>query len=85
MRRKNKEKSSVFDSFPLQVITFKPRFVPAHMLGELSNLWHLSRVPCDTRYDRLLWTSREFNKAHPELTSLAVYKDLDAMLKFGGY
>ena len=68
-----------------QVITFKPRFVPEHMLAELSNLWHLSRVPYNKRYDRLLWTSSEFAKAHPELTSTAVYKDLDAMLEFGGW
>ncbi len=68
-----------------RVITFKPRFVPEDLLPELSNLWHLSRVPVNTRYERLLWTSREFSKAHPELTSTAVYKDLDAMLEFGGW
>ena len=67
------------------LITFEPRFVPEHMLAELSNLWHLSKVPHNKRYDRLLWTSREFSKAHPELTSTAVYKDLDAMLEFGGW
>jgi hypothetical protein len=67
-----------------RVIEFKPRWVPEHMLAELSNLWHLSRVPKHGRYDRLLWTSSEFAKAHPELTSTAVYKDLDAMLEFGG-
>lgn len=67
------------------VITFKPRFVPEDLLGELSNLWHLSRVPCNTRYERLLWASREFSKAHPEVSSTAAYKDLDCMLEFGGH
>lgn len=70
-----------------RVITFKPRFVPDHLLAELSNLWHLSRVPHHGRYDRMLWTSSEFHKAHAELgiSSTAVYKDLDAMISFGGW
>ena len=70
--------------FPLKVQTFKPRFVPERLLPELSNLWHLSRVPKNARYERMLWTAGEFSKAHPELSSTAVYKDLDAMLSFGG-
>jgi len=68
----------------LKVEYFRPRFVPEHMLAELSNLWHLSHVPKDSRYERMLWTADEFHKLHPELTSTAVYKDLDAMLSFGG-
>lgn len=67
-----------------RVITFKPRFVPEHLLGELSNLWHLSRVPKNTRYERMLWASSEFSKAHPEVSATGAYKDLDAMLEFGG-
>jgi hypothetical protein len=65
-------------------ITFEPRFVPEHLLVELSNLWHLSQVPCNSGYERMLWASREFSKHHPEISSTAAYKDLDCMLEFGG-
>lgn len=58
---------------------YSPRFVPRNLVVELMNLWHLSKVHSYKRYDRLLWTSREFSKAHPELTSTAIYKDLDCM------
>ena len=68
----------------MKVITFEPRFVSEHLLAELSNLWHLSRVPCHSRYDRMIWTSKEFSKAHPEVSSGGAYKDLDCMLEFGG-
>lgn len=63
---------------------FKPRFVPERLLPELSNLWHTSRVHSSSRYERMLYTSKWFAKDHPELTPTAVYKDLDAMLQFGG-
>lgn len=74
----------------MKIIEFEPRFVPKRLLVELSNLWHLSRTACAgkdySRYNRMLWTSREFVKAHPELnlSSTGAYKDLDAMLSFGG-
>lgn len=64
----------------MKILTFKSRFVPEHLLPELSNLWHLSRVPHHSRYDRMSWTSREFSKAHPEISATAAYKDLDGML-----
>jgi hypothetical protein len=67
------------------VITFKPRFVPERLLGDLSNLWHLSRVPKNTRYERMCWVADEFHKAHPEISTNAAYKDLDGMLSFGGH
>jgi hypothetical protein len=75
--------------FPMKILVFEPRFVPERLLVELSNLWHLSRVPTSTtgghRYDRLVWTAAEFVKEHPELnlSTTAVYKDLDAMTTFG--
>ena len=56
------------------------RFIKHEHYGELMNLWHLSRVPLSgeaTRYKRLLWTSGEFHKLHPEYTSGGIYKDLD--------
>lgn len=57
-------------------------------IAELINLWHLSRVPVsgkylsrgEERYKRLLWTSGEFSKAHPERTSLWAYKVLERQL-----
>jgi hypothetical protein len=67
-----------------KVIRFEPRFVPERLLGELSELWHLSRVPFNSRYERMLWASREFSKHHPEISATAAYKDLDCMLAFGG-
>lgn len=68
----------------IKVEHFKPRFVPESLLAELSNLWHISRVHSNSRYERMLYTSKWFVKDHPELTSTAVYKDLDTMLSFGG-
>lgn len=67
------------------VVEFAPRFVPEHLLGELSMLWHLSRVPHQSnRYQRLLWASGEFHKLYPAVTPTAAYKDLETMLEFGG-
>lgn len=71
----------------LPVLTFRPRFVPEAGVAELSNLWHLSRMACAgdaTRYKRMIWTSGEYAKAHPETSSTGAYKDLDDMLSFGG-
>ena len=71
----------------MRVMTFVPRFVPPTALGELSQLWHTSRVACQpvaNRYTRMLWTSNTYHTFHPEVSSTAVYKDLDAMLDFGG-
>lgn len=52
-------------------------------LAELSNLWHLSRTALarsgdqPTNYERQLWVSKEFAKAHPNVSSTAAYKQLD--------
>jgi hypothetical protein len=63
---------------------YQVRFIKAEHEGELSNLWHLSRVPCSfsgaTSYDRMLWASKEFSKLHPEVSSTEAYKDLCGML-----
>lgn len=67
---------------------FEPRFVRKEHLAELSNLWHLSRTACagksNQRYERLLWTSRQFAVQFNYVSSTGAYKDLDAMLEFGG-
>lgn len=52
------------------------RWVKKEHQIELYNLWHLSRVLCNTRYDRLLWVKKEFTKIYPEYTEMQVYKDL---------
>jgi hypothetical protein len=72
------------DNFPLKVERFTPRFIPTHLLGDLFELWHTSRVARgNSRYERMLWASDQFHKAHPEISSTAAYKDLDGMLAFG--
>ena len=65
-------------------LEYKPRFVRPDKMPELSNLWHLSRTACaggdSSRYARMLWASKEFARAHAEVTSGGAYKDLDGML-----
>lgn len=60
---------------------YEPRFIKPEQEAELINLWHLSRCALSgqnaSRHERMLWTSREFSKLHPEITSTGVYKDLD--------
>jgi hypothetical protein len=63
---------------------FEPRFIPVRLLGELSALWHTSRVPCGSdHHARLCQTARWFHNAHPDISETAAYKDLDNMLSFG--
>ena len=43
-------------------------------------LWHTSRIPLGSharRYDRLIWTTKEFLKAHPGWKSGRAYKEID--------
>ncbi len=67
----------------MEVLHFTPRFVPEHLLADLSNLWHLSRTISSSRYERLIYTSKHFSREHG-LSRTAVYKDLGDMLAFGG-
>ena len=65
--------------------SYKLRFVYEELAVELSNLWHISNVPTsgvsgNRRYNRLLWTAKEFHKKHPEFSETAIYKDLDGMV-----
>lgn len=66
---------------------YSPRFMSKEQYGELANLWHLSRVPASGtnwgRYERMLWTAKEFHKAHPEVSEGGAYKDLDGLLSSG--
>lgn len=63
---------------------YTPRFIRTEQQAELINLWHLARTALSgkecTRYTRMIWASKEFAKAHPEISSTAAYKDLDGML-----
>jgi hypothetical protein len=49
---------------------------------ELVNLFHLARVALagpgqgPSRYERKLWASKEFAKAHPEVSYTAAYKQI---------
>lgn len=61
------------------------RFVKQPDYCELINLYHLARTalsgqPC-SKYDRMIWASQEFSKAHPYCTSTGAYKDLSANLE----
>lgn len=64
---------------------YEVRFIRPDQSAELVNLYHLARVPLsgagkDTKYYRMLWASKEFHKAHPEISETAAYKDLDGLL-----
>lgn len=66
-------------------LTIKAFNMADYDLAELSNLWHISRVPCSDSapnryYRRMLWTAESYAKAHPEVTSTGAYKALDRML-----
>lgn len=49
--------------------------------AELVDLWHLSRTALAGKpagvYERKLWVSREYEKAHPDISSTAAYKALE--------
>lgn len=63
---------------------YSVRFIKPADKGELINLFHLARTALSgqscSRYDRMIWASREFSKAHPETSSTAAYKELDGLL-----
>ncbi len=64
--------------------SYKTRFIKPAQANELLGLWHLARTALSgkecTRYTRMLWASKEFARAHPEITPTAAYKDLDGLL-----
>ena len=64
---------------------YKVRFIHSADAKELINLYHLARTALsgtgkERPYHRRLWASSEFHKAHPEVSSCGVYKDLDGLL-----
>lgn len=60
------------------------RFIKQENANELINLFHLAKVPLsggdNSRWARMVWASKEFSKAHPEVSSTAAYKDLEVLL-----
>ncbi len=67
----------------MKTLEFKPRFIKDSQVTELAKLWHLSRVHSNNRYERMLWTSKEFAKMEGVTCSATgVYKDLDGWLHF---
>lgn len=63
------------------------RFVTRAQGTELVNLFHLARTALcgkgkgiPSRHEKMLWASGEFHKEHPEISSTAAFKDLEALL-----
>lgn len=64
---------------------YTPRFINNEQMSELINLYHLARTALSgtsktSKYDRMVWVSKEFAKANPGISSTAAYKDLDGQL-----
>jgi DNA-binding GntR family transcriptional regulator len=64
--------------------SYVPRHVTEAQLGELINLWHLGRTALAggdaSSHRRMIWASRQFHDAHPEVSESAAYKDLSNAL-----
>ena len=64
---------------------YRPRWLTRDQGYEIVNLYHLARTALsgqpDGRYERMMWASREFHKAHPETSQTAAYKDLCGLLE----
>lgn len=66
--------------------TYQIRFIRREFEGELVNLFHLARTALAgqhgcSRYDRMIWASKEFSRAHPDVTSTGAYKDLCGLIE----
>jgi hypothetical protein len=58
------------------------RFINQSQYTELINLYHLARAAGKaTRYDRMIWASKEFHKIYPNISETAAYKDLSSNLQ----
>ena len=60
------------------------RFVKYEHYCELVNLYHLARTALsgqnDSKYQRMIWASKEFAKIHSYCSATAAYKDLEVNL-----
>jgi len=62
---------------------YETRFIKQEHASEAVNLYHLARTAlagekCG-RYERLVWSAEQFNKAHPEISRTAAYKDIECL------
>lgn len=66
---------------------YETRFIQQCHSAELVNLYHLARsAGAVSKYDRMLWASKEFAKLHPKgefggVSSTGAYKDLEGLLQ----
>ena len=71
----------MFDVIPV----YQPRFISKEKMIKLINLYHLAKCALSgtdsSKYKRMLWACAEFNKEYPEISGIAVYKDLSAQLE----
>lgn len=61
------------------------RFIRPDQASELINLFHLAKVPLsgsgnNSPYHAMIWASKEFSRAHPDVSPSGAYKDLDGLL-----
>ena len=64
---------------------YAPRFIPRtpEASAELVNLYHLALTalyPERGRHARMRWASGQYHIAHPAVTALGAYKDLEGLL-----
>jgi len=62
----------------------KLRFISEFDAPELVNLYHLAKTALSDKQDqgrhaRMIWASKEFAKAHPQVSPTGAYKDLDTL------
>lgn len=61
------------------------RFINQSQYTELINLYHLARTALagedSSRYNRMIWASKEFHKIYPSISETAAYKDLSTNLQ----
>ena len=62
------------------------RFISQDQYNELIGLYHLANVALaggeNTKYNRMIWASKEMNKKYNTISSTAFYKDLDANMNY---
>ena len=58
------------------------RFVRQVDYNELINLYHLARAAgCITKYERMIWASKQWAKVHTYTSVSGAYKDLETSLQ----
>lgn len=61
--------------------TYKTRFIKQADAFHLINFYHLAKTAgMVSRWERMVWASKEFAKTHPDVSETGAYKDLDGLL-----